>query len=77
MLNNHYAEAQSLLPSSHHQINEYTTEKTNGFISNFLDDPIDPLTVAILVNAVYFKACWTEKFDKSKSVHGKFTTATG
>jgi serpin B len=40
-------------------------------------DSIDPLTVAILVNAVYFKGVWTEQFQKHLSERSFFTPASG
>lgn len=43
------------LPKSFGPINEFVSQKTNGMIDNLLQGEIDPLTVAILVNAVYFK----------------------
>lgn len=43
------------LPNSFDPINEFVSQKTNGMIENLLQGNIDPLTVAILVNAVYFK----------------------
>ncbi len=43
------------LPKSFDLINEFVSQKTNGMIDNLLQGDIDPLTVAVLINAVYFK----------------------
>ncbi len=72
----HLAEA-SDLPNTYKPINEYITDKTNGLISNMLEGEIDPLVVAVLVNAVHFKGQWAEKFDSSHTTKGKFTTESG
>lgn len=46
-------------------INGWVDENTNGKIKGIVDDPIDPLTVMFLINAIYFKGTWTYEFDKS------------
>lgn len=43
------------------QINTWVSEKTKGKIDNIINT-IDPLTVLILMNAIYFKGTWSEKF---------------
>ncbi len=72
----HAAEA-SDLPKTYGPIDQYITEKTNGLITNMLEGDIDPLVVAVLVNAVHFKGDWAEKFDSSHTTKGKFTTVSG
>jgi serine protease inhibitor len=44
-----------VLPTTFDPINEFVEEKTQGKITDLLQGDIDPLTVAVLVNAVYFK----------------------
>lgn len=58
-------------------INEYIETQTNGMLPNMLEGDIDPLTVAILVNAVHFKGDWTEQFNASDTEKGIFTTSEG
>ena len=54
-------------------INGWCKEKTNGMIPSILDD-IDPLMVSYLLNAIYFKADWTSKFDPKNTKNETFTT---
>mmetsp|Transcript_13628 Transcript_13628/g.25597 ORF Transcript_13628/g.25597 Transcript_13628/m.25597 type:complete len:408 (+) Transcript_13628:3930-5153(+) len=65
------------LPTTYEPINEFITDKTHGLIKNMLSGNVDPLTVAILVNAVHFKGDWTYKFDKKDTYPAKFTTSDG
>ena len=44
-----------VLPKKYDPINEFVSKKTKGMIEDLLQGDIDPLTVAVLVNAVYFK----------------------
>lgn len=60
------------LPKKYDPINEFVSKKTKGMIKDLLQGDIDPLTVAVLVNAVYFKGNWKEQFDKTKTVNGVF-----
>mmetsp|Transcript_24247 Transcript_24247/g.37020 ORF Transcript_24247/g.37020 Transcript_24247/m.37020 type:complete len:506 (+) Transcript_24247:108-1625(+) len=65
------------LPATFDPINEYIETQTNGMLPNMLEGDIDPLTVAILVNAVHFKGDWTEQFNASDTEKGIFTTNDG
>lgn len=62
----------SPLPTNFDPIDSFISQKTNGHISNMLQGPIDPLTRAILVNAVYFKGSWKEQFDPIHTTEGLF-----
>jgi serpin B len=44
-------------------VNAWVKRKTNGKITHILDR-LDPLTVMVLLNAVYFKAAWASPFAK-------------
>lgn len=46
------------------RINDWVDSKTHGKIKKIVDPPISPLTMMILVNAIYFKGDWTLQFDK-------------
>ncbi|NXG33495.1 A1AT2 antiproteinase, partial [Dromaius novaehollandiae] len=48
-------------PGATNQINSYIEEKTNGKIVKLVED-LDPLTVMVLVNYVFFKAHWEKPF---------------
>lgn len=67
----------SPLPETFAPIDAYITAKTNGMIENMLEGPIDPLTKAVLINAVYFKGAWKTKFDLDKSEEGRFKSNNG
>merc|ERR1719245_1861096 len=64
------AEAKQL-PKSPAPINAWCKKATNGMIPSILDK-IDEKTVAVLVNAVYFKGIWASKFNKDQSVSSIF-----
>ena len=54
-------------------INQWVEEQTNKKITNIISpESISPLTKLVLVNAIYFKADWKVKFDKSKTEKGDF-----
>ena len=58
-------------------VNEWVSAKTEGRIQHLLDDPPDPLVVAVLVSAVFFKGSWSAKFDQAATIPGTFTTVDG
>lgn len=68
------AEAMSL-PTAPEPINAWVSEKTTGMIPSIIDS-IDSRTIALLVNAVYFKGQWTTQFQKGHSQKGVFRSAT-
>ncbi|UFX83350.1 serpin family protein [Candidatus Absconditicoccus praedator] len=52
-------------------INEWIEEQTNGKIEDMLGEPgekIDPLVVAYLINAIYFKNDWETEFDSIRDM---------
>eukprot|EP00854_Cymbomonas_tetramitiformis_P029771 gene29771-37128_t len=54
------------LPSTPDPINSWVKEKTDSLIEKIIDQ-IDPLVVAILVNAIYFKGEWQSQFDADET----------
>ncbi|XP_054713872.1 intracellular coagulation inhibitor 2-like [Uloborus diversus] len=48
------------------EINRWVNEKTSGKISSLLDS-LDPMTVMVLLNAVYFKGNWLHEFPKEST----------
>ncbi|XP_051871720.1 leukocyte elastase inhibitor-like isoform X2 [Pristis pectinata] len=55
------------------EINTYVENKTEGKIKDLLpEDAITPLTVLVLVNAIYFKGKWNSKFDEKDTYVTKF-----
>lgn len=63
------------LPSSPTPINKWCSKATKGMIPSIISN-IDPLTVAALVNAVYFKGMWAKQFDKTLSYRGTFKSSS-
>ncbi len=57
--------------------NAWVKEKTNGKIEKILPVQNYADTIAVIVNAVYFKGAWTDKFDPTKTVDGNFTLTDG
>lgn len=63
-------------PSTLHRINGWCAEKTNGMIPSILDN-VDPKMASYLLNAIYFKAEWTNKFDESYTRDEDFDSSKG
>ena len=57
-------------------INDWCKKQTKGMIPSILDE-VNPEMVSYLLNAIYFKADWTNKFDPKNTKNEKFTTGTG
>jgi serine protease inhibitor len=64
-------------PESSKIINAWVDRKTGGRITELVPDPIPPLVVMYLLNAIYFKADWTHQFDRSATRAAEFTLANG
>ncbi len=59
-------------------INAWVSRETEGRIPDLLPPAaIDPLTVLVLADAIYFDAGWAQPFSKSQSAPGTFTRADG
>jgi|LSQX01.1.fsa_nt_gb serpin B len=54
-------------PDAAATINRWVEQQTAGRIKELIEAPIDPLTVLFLINALYFKADWTEPFDPDRT----------
>ena len=79
MLNYYDAKAEDLdfnTPETLGHINDWCNEKTKEMIPTILDE-IDPDAVSYLLNAIYFKADWTSKFDQKNTKDETFTTENG
>jgi serpin B len=57
-------------------INSWTSGNTHGKITKLFDN-LDPSTLLVLANAVYFKAEWESPFDPKDTSPGSFTLASG
>jgi len=58
-------------------INGWVNDETRGKIKETVDSPISGSTVMFLINATYFKARWTHRFDKGKTTHASFFLENG
>ena len=79
-MSNYYdAQAESLDFSSNsslNRINNWCKDKTNNMIPQILDK-LNPDAISYLLNAIYFKADWTSKFDKKMTKKEAFKTVKG
>lgn len=55
-------------------VNGWVSARTQGRITSIVDDGVvqNPLTIALLVNAVFFKAPWSKPFDSARTMRGLF-----
>ncbi|XP_063998200.1 uncharacterized protein LOC135173188, partial [Pogoniulus pusillus] len=59
------------LEEAKNQINTYVKEKTKGKITELIDY-LDPSTVLVLLNYIYFKAAWERSFDSLRTRQDDF-----
>ena len=58
------------------KINNWCSKNTDGMIPSILNE-INPEAAMYLLNAIYFNADWTEKFDKNDTRNSSFTLPDG
>ncbi len=59
-------------------VNEWVEEKTGGRISRLLGPgDLTPVTLMVLLNAIYFKGVWARAFESRLTREGVFTRADG
>lgn len=60
------------------KVNDWVKVETHGHIDNLLPDgSVNESTQLVLVNAIYFKGVWEEKFDRSLTTFGEFHLLNG
>jgi len=64
-------------PGAADHINAWVREATGDRIEGIVEPPIDPLTMAFLMNAIYFKGDWTKEFDAADTYLGAFHLVDG
>ncbi|MEJ2312122.1 MAG: serpin family protein [Gemmatimonadales bacterium] len=64
-------------PGAADVINAWVSEATDGLIDAIVDPPINPLTMAFLINAIYFEGEWTLQFDPDRTATGDFRRSDG
>jgi serine protease inhibitor len=63
-------------PATVADMNAWASRATNGRIPKVVDQ-LTPEMVAMLMNALYFKGAWRERFDVARTESRAFTTASG
>jgi serpin B len=63
-------------PAAKEEINGWVKDKTKGLIDKIIDQ-IPGNTIMYLINAVYFKGAWLQKFDATKTETRPFHLAGG
>jgi serine protease inhibitor len=63
-------------PASVKRVNDWVEKATSGKIDSILDR-IDAEDVMYLINAIYFKGSWTNRFDPSRTQDAPFHDASG
>ena len=58
-------------------INAWVAERTRAKIDRLLDEPVDPMTGLILVNAIHFSGAWKKQFSKWSTTLAPFRRADG
>ena len=79
MLENYDAEVEVLdfsSPSALKYINRWCSSKTNSLIGKVVDE-LNPYSVVMLINTVYFKAPWDEPFEKKNNFKDSFYPSAG
>ena len=64
-------------PNAKDIINDWVSNKTKKKIPTIIDADIPSELVMYLINAVYFKGAWEQRFDKSATKKGTFTRQDG
>lgn len=63
-------------PKAPDKMNLWIETNTNGLIRDMIDK-LDPATVMLLINAIYFKGKWKSKFDADETVSDNFYKPDG
>lgn len=63
-------------PASPDSLNRWCNEKSQGMIPKIIDE-LSPEAKLVLMNAICFKATWTDKFDEKDTKDETFTKADG
>ena len=63
--------------NTHKDINKWADEKTNHMIPNAISNPIDPLAVMVLVNAIRFEGKWQSEYKDAQISERDFRGING
>ncbi len=76
---NYFAQIEALnfgKDSSKKKINDWCKKHTQGMIPSIIDE-LDPTMMMVVLNAIYFKATWNQKFDPKDTRTTDFTQLDG
>lgn len=65
------------LPFSKETINEWVKTHSKGLVQGIISEEIDPMTIGMLINVLYFKASWKEFFYPDFNTEGDFYAEDG
>lgn len=54
------------------RINHWISQNTKELIPEFFKNTLDPRTIYMLINTIYFKGTWLSEFDPDRTVEGPF-----
>jgi serpin B len=58
-------------------INKWINESTKGRIQKMIEPPINGEVIMYLINAIYFKGQWSDRFDKDMTFSSIFNSGNG
>jgi serpin B len=64
-------------PGAAQTINDWVSQQTRGKIPEIVDSPIPAYVIMYLINAIYFKGSWTQRFDPALTHDAPFTLRSG
>ncbi len=64
-------------PAAPQRINDWVTRRTEGLITEIVPSPLPDYAVMYLINAIYFKGDWTQRFDRARTIPAPFHLADG
>ena len=64
-------------PTAQQEINDWVAKATHDKIQTLLADTLTEQTAMVVLNAVYFKGLWKDKFDTAATQAHPFTLAGG
>ena len=64
-------------PTAAKTINDWVNQQTRGKIPEIVDDPIPDSVIMYLIDAIYFKGSWTQRFDPALTRDAPFTLRSG
>ena len=64
-------------PEAPQRINDWVTRQTQGLITQIVESPLPEYAMMYLINAIYFKGDWTQRFDRGRTAPAPFQLADG